>query len=352
MNENSSLKILSILAFIAFAGVSCWATAESLHLLLDSWPIVMCWIVTVGFFIIASIGTKLIVDSLNKNIYQEKRGLKFIGGLILVVVFWLICSMPTNTHTFFYRTVINNVTNNDILCTTGYLAQIKENTRNKEQAELKVKQLQNDLEILLGELEAEIKNDANPGFGEKAEEIFRKFAKLLDVAQIQPLNVKAVTPKQRQDLCDAYRKKMYLHAETKARNIMQSILVPSKSNLKEAVGSLRNLNQAKEMIASGVIDLNDTKDVKAVSEELNTAYNVIKKNEQFVNFKSETDKAEYTANSPITKVKRLISVFDAWEAFLKGEFAGHGFGFWIIISILVDIAAFIFFDIAFKKRDF
>lgn len=352
MNENSSLKIFSILAFTAFAGVSCWATAESLHLLLDSWPIVMCWIVTVGFFVIASIGTKLIVDSLNKNIYQEKKGAKFIGGLIIVFVFWLFCSMPTNTHTFFYRTVINDITNNDIQRTTGYLAQIKENTKNKEQAELKVKQLHNELEILLGDLEAEIKNDANPGFGEKAEEIFRKFAKLLEVDKIEPLNVKAVTPKQRQDLCDAYRKKMYLHAETKARNIIQSILVPSKSNLKEADGSLRNLNLAKKMIDSGEIDLNDAKDVKAVSGQLNTAYNVIKKNEQFVNFKSETDKMEYTANSPITKVKKLISVFDAWEAFLKGEFTGHGFGFWIMISILVDIAAFIFFDIAFKKRDF
>ena len=30
---------------------------------------------------------------------------------------------------------------------------------------------------------------------------------------------------------------------------------------------------------------------------------------------------------------------------------GHGFVYWILISILVDIAAFIFFDLAFKKED-
>ena len=47
----------------------------------------------------------------------------------------------------------------------------------------------------------------------------------------------------------------------------------------------------------------------------------------------------------------MISVFDVWKDFLNGEYKGHGFLFWIIISILVDIAAFIFFDIAFKKRD-
>lgn len=352
MNENKYLKIFSIAAFAAFALVSCWATAESLHLLLDSWPLAMCWIVTIGFFFIASWATKLMVDSLNKNIYMEKRGMKLLGGISLLLVFWLFCSMPTNTHTFFYRTVISDVTNNDIQRTTDYLAQIKENTNNNEQAQIKIKQLQNELEILLGELEAEIKNGANPGFGPKAEEIFRKFAKLLGVDKIEPLNVKANTPKERQNLCDAYRQKMYTLADSKARNIVQSILTPSQDNLKEATLSMKNLQLMKKSIDNGDIDLNAAEDIKAVNDQLNTAYNVVRKNEQFVNFKNETDKEEFTSPSPITKVKKLISVFDAWEAFLGGEFAGHGFGFWILISILVDVAAFIFFDIAFKKRDY
>jgi hypothetical protein len=37
--------------------------------------------------------------------------------------------------------------------------------------------------------------------------------------------------------------------------------------------------------------------------------------------------------------------------FAKGNYSGHGFLFWIIVSILVDVAAFIFFDMAFKKTD-
>lgn len=352
MNENKYLKIFSIAAFVALAAVSCWATAESLHLLLDTWPLAMCWIVTICFFFIASWGTKIMVDSLNKNIYMEKRGLKLIGGTILLIVFWMCCSMPTNTHTFFYRTVISDVTNNDIQRSTDYLAQIKGNTNNKDQAQLKVKELENDLEILLGELEAEIMNAANPGFGSKAEQIFNKFAKLLGVDAIQPLNAKARTQKERQNLCKAYRQKMYTLAESKARNIVQSILTPSKTNLKEASLSLKNLQLMKQSINKGDIDLNSAEDIKSVNDQLNTAYNIVRKNEQFVNFKNEKDKEDFTAASPITKVKKLISVFDAWEAFIAGEFDGHGFGFWILISILVDIAAFIFFDIAFKKRDF
>lgn len=351
MNDNKFLKIFTLVGFIAFAAVSCWATAESLHLLLPSWPIIFCWAITIGFFFIASWGTKMIADSLNQSIYMEKRGATLVGGVVIVFVFWLLCSMPTNTHTFFFRNLIDEKVTADITTTKGYLVQIKDNTNNNEQAKIKVTQLKNELEILLGELEAEIKNAANPGFGPKAEEIFRKFAKLLGVDKIEPLNVKASTAKERQNLCDAYRQKMYTLADSKARNIVQSILSPSEENLKETTLCLKNLQLISKSIDNKDLDLTDAEDVQGVKDQLNTAYNVIKKNEQFVNFKNETDKETYTCDNPQTKVARLLSVYDVWVDFLTGKEGGLAFVFWIIISILVDVAAFIFFDIAFKKRD-
>lgn len=150
MEQRNYLKLLWIAAYLAFAAVSCWATAESLHLLLSTWPKALCWIVTVGFFIIASIGTKMIVDSLNQNIYLEKRGTYLVAGVLLVVVFWLLCSLPTNTHTFFYRTVINDMVTTDISTTCGYLSQIKNNTNNKNQALVKVNELKNNVDVVLG----------------------------------------------------------------------------------------------------------------------------------------------------------------------------------------------------------
>ena len=186
-----------MLAFVAFATVSCWATAESLHLLLSTWPPAMCWIVTIGFFIIASLGTKMIVDSLNQNIYLENRGMRLTGGIIIILIFWLICSMPTNTHTFFYRTVINDKVTTDISTTRGYLGQIKNNTNNKTQATIKVNELKNSVDVLLGELEAEIKNEANPGFGPKSKEILRKLAAQLGVDKIEPLTFKGTSKQDR-----------------------------------------------------------------------------------------------------------------------------------------------------------
>ena len=351
MEQKNYLKLIWMVAFIAFAAVSCWATAESLHLLLSSWPLAMCWVVTVGFFIIASLGTKMIVDSLNQDIYLEKRGLRLVGGIVIVLIFWLICSMPTNTHTFFYRTVINDKVNTDISTTRGYLSQIKNNTNNKTQATVKVNELKNNVDVLLGELEAEIKNEVNPGFGPKSKEILRKFATLLEVDKVEPLSYKGTSKQDRDKLCDAYRTKIYILAENRATNIMAHILSPNSDNIKEVKRDDENLALVKKYIGDKTINLNDAEDVEDVCDKLNTAYNTVKKNSDFINFSSKTDEANYTADNPITKVKRMISVFDVWEDFMAGEYAGHGFMFWIIISILVDIAAFLFFDLAFKKRE-
>lgn len=352
MNQTGYLKLFSILAFIAFATVSCWATVESLHLLLSSWPKAMCWIVTIGFFVIASIGTKMIVDSLNQNIYMEKRGLNLVLGIVILVVFWLVCSVPTNTHTFFYRTIINDKVATDISTTRGYLGQVKNNTNNTNQALVKVNELKNSVDVLLGELESEIKNESNPGFGPKSKEILRKFATLLGVDKIEPLTYKGTSKQDREKLCDAYRTKIYILADSKATNVMTNILIPNPENLKEVKRDDENLRLAKNYIDNETIDLNNAADIKDVCDKLNSGYNTIKKNRDFVNFVSKADEASYIADNPVTKAKRMISVFDVWEDFIEGKYAGHGFTFWIVISILVDIAAFIFFDIAFKKREY
>ncbi len=349
MNQTNYWKLLCCLGFIAFASVSCWATAESLNLLLTTWPKVLCWIVTIGFFIIASFGTKLIIDSLNQNIYMEKRGLSLTLGLFMVIIFWLCCSMPTNTHTFLYRTTVDGIVSNDISTTKGYLNEIKNNTNNKIAAKAKIDDLNKKIEIILGELKAEIESDANPGHGPKAKEILRKFAELLTVDKIEPLSYKGISVQERQKLYDAYRKKVYILRDARARDIEISMLYPNPENLKEVDVVDKNLAIMSDAIHQSKLDLNKSEDIKEVCDRLTEGYNAVNKNRDFVKFKNLEDNNAYTASKPVTKAKRLISVFDVWSDFLSGNFNGHGFIFWIVISILVDIAAFIFFDIAFKK---
>lgn len=351
MNDNKLQKIICVVAFIIFAAVSCWATAESLHLLLSSWPKLMCWAVTIGFFVIASMGTKMIVDSFNQKIYLERRGMRLVGGVIILLVFWLACSMPTNTHTFFYRSVINDKVTSDISTTEGYLLQIKDNIVTEAKIQAKCIETKNKVETKLGELKAEIENDANPGFGPNAKGILGEFAGLLGVAGIKPLSYKGTSVQDRQRLYDAYRKKMYILLKNRLLNIVKEMTPPTDTHQKQADRDYKNLELVKKYIDDGTLDLNDANDIKTICDKLNAGYATIRTYKQFVDFKDETDKAAYTSANAVTKVKRMVSVFDVWADYLNGAYDGHGFFFWILISILVDIAAFIFFDIAFKKRE-
>lgn len=122
--------------------------------------------------------------------------------------------------------------------------------------------------------------------------------------------------------------------------------------IKKVNAANQNLSLLKKYIEDGTIDLNNPEDISGangVCAKLNEAYSLISENRDFVTFKNDEDKQLYTADKSETKINRLISVIDVWIDFIHGKFTGTRMIFWVIISILIDIAAFIFFDLAFKK---
>jgi hypothetical protein len=353
MGATNYLKFFSLLAFIAFAAISCWATAESLHLLLSSWPLAFCWVVSVGFFIIASLGTKMIVDSLNQNVYIEKRGVLLFGGIILVILFWLICVMPTNTHTFFFRNVVNEKVNLDITTTKKYLNDVKNNKFYTDSINGIIENYNNTFGRKLTVLENEIKNSLNPGNGPATKQILKEFATMLGMTNetIKPLSLPGNSSYDREKIYDAYNKMLIEMRDEYITGLKNQILDKKKDNQqreKDAEKAYNELDNLEKQIKAGAINLNDAKEIEGVSDKINRGYAVIKTNSNAVKFENE-DKKAYTAENPVSKVKRLTSVFDVWKDFLGGAYAGSGFLFWVIIAILVDIAAFIFFDITFKK---
>lgn len=351
MGENKYKKIFSICLFIAFAAVSCWATSESLHLLLPSFPLVLCWIVTIGFFVIASIGSKMIVDSLNQNIYMEKRGLSLFAGIILLLVFWLVCSMPTNTHTFFYRTCITDVALDDLKTTEGYLTDIRDNTFAEEKFRLQCADLEGKVNAKLEDLRLEI-NGPNQGDGPKAQEILVEISQLLKCAQINKINGPTATQQQRTRLVNDYRDKILQQVKVREAAIYLQLVDEKKVEQakKDATADIKKVQSAvtglNEMKNNGV---QDDATINTANTILKGAYSTVKNHQDMVVFKSEADKEVYTAENQVTRTTRLLSVIDTWIDYVNGKFDGRGFIFWIIISILVDVAAFIFFDIAFKK---
>lgn len=352
--ENSKLKLLWMLLFVAFASVSCWATAESLHLLLPALPLALSWIITIGFFLIASIGSKMIVDSLNQNIYMEKRGLNLVGGVILLFVFWLICSMPTNTHTFFYRNCITDVTLDDLKNTEGYLNDIRDNTFAEEKFRLQRADLETKVNAKLEDLRLEI-DGPDRGDGPKAERIRIELTELLKCAPITKIDGPTATQAQRNKIIQAYREKVIAQLKVREAAIYLQLVDEKRvaqakedasADLKKVQSAIIGMN---EMRNNGV---QDDATINTANGILKGAYSTVKNYSDMVVFKSDADKEAYTADNQVTKTTRLLSVIDTWIDFIKGKFAGRGFIFWVVISILVDIAAFVFFDIAFKKSEY
>ena len=354
MEQNKFVKIFSICAFIAFATVSCWATAESLHLLLPALPLTLSWIITIGFFVIASLGSKMIVDSLNQNIYLEKRGLHLCGGVILLLVFWLICSMPTNTHTFFYRNCITDVTLDDLKNTEGYLNDIRDNTFAEEKFRLQCADLETKVNAKLEDLRLEI-DGPDRGDGPKAERIRIELTELLKCAPITKIDGPTATQTQRNKIIQAYREKVLAQLKVREAAIYLQLVDENKVALakKDATNDLKKVQSAitglNEMRNNGV---QDDATINTANGILKGAYATVRNYSDMVVFKSDADKASYTADNQVTKITRLLSVIDTWIDFVKGKFDGRGFVFWVVISILVDVAAFVFFDIAFKKSEY
>ncbi|MBO7134073.1 MAG: hypothetical protein J6W06_07950 [Bacteroidales bacterium] len=352
--DNKFLKLFYIIAFIAFACVSCWATAESLHMLLPTWPLFAVYIITIGFFVIASLGTKMIVDSFNPNIiYLGKRGLRLTGGVIIVLVFWLVCSMPTNTHTFFYRSVANGIAKQDIMTTIVYLTQLENDTKIETSITDSLTNFNNRIKSKVSELESEIRNEANPGDGTKSQDIREQIAKLLDVPKVEKLSCPHnPTKTQRDKLVEEYRSKIYDMAEGKSDAIRNSMLAADRDMYKMSAKKAKiSLDSISEQMNNNPSLLNEASFAHEIDNHLLTAYAIIKNYSKYIDFNSKSDREIYMANNPVTNIKRLMSVFDVWKDMFKGLYKGHGFFFWILISVLVDIAAFIFFDLAFKKED-
>ncbi|MDE5812639.1 MAG: hypothetical protein K2H61_10100 [Muribaculaceae bacterium] len=352
MNQTNYLKIVSIALFLVFGAISCWATAESLHLLLASWPKIFCYLVAIGFFIVASIGTKLIVDSLNQKIYVESRTAKLIGGILLVLVFWLFASMPTNTHTFIYRNVINERVNNDIATTQSYLTDIIQNKSEKERVAKLIRDRKDKVNDIHERLNAEIRQPNNPGNGPQTDLILTELTDLNPNYRIHPIAFQGSSLQQQQKAIAYYNEQFEAIDRRIEKDYYDQIKSPNKSDLKKATDAIKNLDILRANIEEGEIDLNSAEDMeKIVVNQINNGYQAVNLNKDFVSFRTDEDEQRYSSTPIITETKRMTSIFDVWGDFMAGKFGGHGFVWWIMLAILVDLAAFIFFDLAFKKRD-
>lgn len=337
------------LGFLILAGISCWATEQSLHLLLPAgWPEALVWGITIAFFVVASLGTKLIVDSLSSYGFVDNKRLKIFGGVLLVLFFWLLMSMPTNTHTFFYNDKIGSVITKDIETTNKYLLQVVERgTASTLVLDSVGTVMKDQVEEERRHIVAQFNGDEPPykrGNGVKIGEHLNNINKILKSQLQQDQRYNSTDP--------TILNKYHIEINKALADGLKTHTISEQSvqAARRQKSRLAALNDSiQDHIASGSLS---EPEIKQCEKELKDGYNIIATNKLFIDFDKESDDKEvYTKENAETRTKRMASVIDVFFVdFLQSKYPAS-FWYYVILSILVDIAAFIFFDIAFKNKN-
>lgn len=359
--NNGIGKILSIIAFAVFMGISCWATTESLHLLLPEWPIVIFWAISIGLFVLASIGTKLIVDGLNTNtVYVENPGMRIFGGIVMLLFFWVLFSIPTNTHTFFYKSSIKDVLIQDLANTKDRLQDLNDDQTAQSIINKDKEKFIAEVDSKLRNFKLEINNPGNPGWADRAEECMIELENTLGV-KIQRINLKDNSHKSRQQVNEEISKTVEELKQIKIKEKYDSRLenIAKHKNKKQIQENIKALTAIENKLKKNP-DSSDEPTV-ATNDVLTRSYALIGNYMDFLQkeFGSTHKEEMKTINenvkvykSNITQTAKMRSVIDVWKGLLQGDpiYKGRGLWYWIIVALMVDIAGFIFFDIAFRKR--
>ena len=345
-------RIICVLAFLGLAGFSCFWTAESLFIWLQPhMSIYAAWFIAIAFFLMASVCFSKVLQTFDKNVYFGDRafgrGGQFSIGLVGSLIFWSV-SLATNTHTLIYRTAIKDVLNTDLNRTLGYLQGLKDNN-------LAIKEIKDGYELkrnivngLFINLNSEINSPGNEGIGPKFKKLVQDLNNVLGVTIQQIDNP---TQAQWNTAIDFYRKQAYNH------------LAEQESDCEKKINEIRRAMNADELnkllvnMKTALSDVNDKMQganqdiINAALGDLSAGYSYIATNSRYIDFK-DNDKYRYTREGAIPEAKEMLAVDQVWKDYLTtNKYDGHGFIWLLLISILVDLSGFIFFNMAFQKSD-
>ena len=361
------------IAFLIFAFISCAATAQSLCLTLGldgpRWLIfLVAFIFAFGLYLLTSYCFKLMIDSQNYKIFMRKedRRRDFILGILGVALFWIVCSMPTNTHSLLYTKVIDKV----VIAELDHQRDVFENAANLTDKDITDK-YQRDISFLessINEKRAlfinEINNTDRLGLGPEAKAILADIQVLCGKDREDPYYMHTT----QRNTSPAERDRIKKHYEPQIKNLLDW----AKNNLKTKYDQdianhrtekialqnrIKKIDGTKSMLHAK--DLDHQTKIKNTRLVIDDGYNQplyrdkILDNIEVLNDPQIGHKDSNVKYYNAYKTERLHSVFKVWSDFLSRRFQNLDFDmlYWIIISIIIDIAGLSFFGIAFRRTE-
>lgn len=348
MRNFNFLKIFSAIAFAIFAGWSCWATTKSLALTLEDGTI-PSWLLfagVLGLFVLTSYCTKLVVDSCMQR-YCDNRRVKFALGLIGVIFTWLLFSMPTNTHYFMYNKIAKDAAKEELTFIQHNINIDNKLSGIKAECEQEYSAIYQNFHAAFRAFSSEVDKYSNLGFGPDAQ---RKLFEALvvldkvvdsdernkfieDVTKISgDYNIRGAARERTRFIEDCWKQieEVYL------KDLEKACMQPYDDAVKQQ-DSMRA--QAKDIIADCASTIKALDTSENIEESLKESRRVITDAYSLV----PELKAEYNGYP----LKRATNVVEVWSDFLDGKFKDRDYGlvYWILLSIIIDLAAFAFFKL-------
>lgn len=342
------ITIGSLILYLGLACFSCMLTAESLIMSLDGLNPFVVWGLTIAFFVIASMGSAWFVQSLITKGYLPNRNLKFWGGLTLVIIFWLLFSLPTNTHTNYFQSHIKDTVTEDITTTRKYLTQLSQKGRSNSNALTeKGEKLSDSIETL--RYQANIEFYGKGESGRKGDgEVFRHI--ITTISKLTNSNIPFLTN------FGGTNNELWGYYDNQISNAKKIALQPfiiSEETISKADKINNNLQALNDSIKKSIATNSLTfPEIKQIDAELTSGYSLILSNIDFLDFTPEEEKLVYSKqekNDVETNTKRATSVFKTFYIDFLGGKLPVSIWQYLLIAILIDVAAFIFFDIFYNN---
>ena len=339
-------KLFWFIAFVLAALFSCWATSTSLLLMMPTLfspnPIIrtiMVWVLVFLVFVLSSMSIKWIIDALRNDC--DNRRTMFWGGLATLIVTWILISLPTNAHTFFYNQQIGAVLSEDLTNTENYSQQLA----NRSNVDSAFYDLEKRVLSEFSKFEDEVKTGVTgSGFGKYAAAHISEINKLMGSEYLLP------TPENTHKANDA-RNTMLLN---EWKRLLQQKLsekkldqyVASKEIAKDAQEDIKKMqlmqDTVQNLIATNRIsEMASEPVIRQTNAVLQDAYTTIKNGSSFVKF-NKGDKELYTADNIETRTSRFFNPYVVMYDFFCGKYTWT-FIFWILLSIVIDLMGFFFY---------
>lgn len=368
MIEKTLFQKICAGAFLIFAVISCIATAQSLCLTLELqvpfWVMfVIAFVFAFGLYLLTSYCFKLVIDALNMDVYVEHRRRDFILGILGVLLFWLVCSMPTNTHSLLYTKVVDTVVVAELDNQKEVLSDesLKQNEDLINECDQEVRRLRSRVGELQSQFMSEVIHPDRPGFGDRAKGYLQQIEELLGMdrgAIMQDVTIEGQSQARRNEIAEFGRQQIENLLNLKVEDIMREYDVKISNNSQEKnklIALISDIDRVKANMKDSSIGHQDR--IKEARRVINAGYNLpdyrdlildnveTLKNERVGHTDSNVEKYK------IYKTERLHNVFKMWGDYFKGRMSDLDFDmmYWIIISIIIDIAGLVFFAIAFRK---